>query len=461
MKRKVVAMMMVVSLAALSACGNAASSGSNSEDAQTEAPAESVAVMESTDAESSEESTADSEETDYGGITLTFMNSKPEISDALEEVAKEWGDAHGVIFEMYDTSDPAETLTQRYAAGEGPILAVVDSGQIVDMAEEMMLPLDGEEWLDYTSLALSQGDHVYGWPLTVESQCIVVNKTAVENTLGREFNKEEYTTTEAFEGLMAELRENGMENPVAMLSETWSMCGHLFYQQYNFQDGTAQGAFDYVDSIKNGEDPMDNPLFQNQVEIYRILAEYNINKADPLAAVYELNCTYLADGEAAFMPNGTWVWPDLEDLVDTATTEFEIMSYPIDNDLGGRVQAAATKWIAVDNTIATEEQQAAAKDFLNWLAMDDAGQKALVEKCGVVSAFNNNSYTPSDPVNTSLATDYMSTEMTVNIMPFGYPSDHRTVLEPYVQRLVTGLGTDRELADAMIDYWTTAEPTGR
>lgn len=223
----------------------------------------------------------------------------------------------------------------------------------------------------------------------------------------------------------------------------------------------AQGAFDYIDRIKAGEDPMDDPMFQNQVEIYRILSEYNINKADPLAAVYDLNCAYLADGDAAFMPNGTWVWPDLKELVDDST-EFEIMPYPINNEeTNGRVQADATKWITVDNTIATDDQKAAAKEFLNYLAMDDQGQKDLVEKCGIVSAFDNNPYAPSDPVNTSLAVDYMSKGLTVKTSPFGTPSDHRTCMAPYVQKLVTGVGTARELADAMIEYWATAEPTGR
>lgn len=461
MKKKVLATLLTFSMvASLAACGSSGASTAETPSADSQTTETTETTQESTATEGTTDAST-TEATNYGGITLTFMNSKPEISDALEEVATTWGDAHGVTFEFYDSSNPSDTLAQKYAAGDGPILAVVDSVNIVDMAEEKMLPLDGEEWISYTTFAKDQNGKVYGWPFTVESQCIVVNKTAVEETLGHEFNKDDYKTTEQFEALMQELRDNGMENPVAMLSEEWSMCGHLFSQQFNFQDGTAQGAFDYIDRIKAGEDPMDDPMFQNQVEIYRILSEYNINKADPLAAVYDLNCAYLADGDAAFMPNGTWVWPDLKELVDDST-EFEIMPYPINNEeINGRVQAAATKWITVDNTIATDDQKAAAKEFLNYLAMDDQGQKDLVEKCGIVSAFDNNPYAPADPVNTSLAVDYMSKGLTVNTSPFGTPSDHRTCMAPYVQKLVTGVGTARELADAMIEYWATAEPTGR
>lgn len=47
---------------------------------------------------SAEEST-----TDYGGITLTLMNSKPEIQSELEKVTSEWGAEHNVTFDVYKT----------------------------------------------------------------------------------------------------------------------------------------------------------------------------------------------------------------------------------------------------------------------------------------------------------------------------------------------------------------------
>lgn len=455
MLRKLLAVLLAaVMTLSLAACVAPAATPSTSADAETEAEDETP------EAEADAEAEETGDVTDYGGITLTFMNSKPEISDEMEAIVKGWADQHNVKIEFYETSNPTDTLTQKYAAGDGPILAVVDSTQIVEMGEEKMLPLDGAEWEGETNLGWYVNGKLYGMPLTVESQCLIVNKKAVEETLGREFDKTQYTTTETFGALLAELREKGMENPIIMMSESWSMCGHLFAQMMNFQDGTAQGCFDFVDYIKDGGDAFDNEMFKNQVKIYQLYSEYNINKADPLAAVYDLNCSYLVDGEAAFMSNGTWGWPDLA-AMGANVEDYEIMSHPIDNDLTGRVQASATKFIVIDNTIATPEQQEAAKEFLNYLTMTDEGQKALVENCGIVSAFSNNPYAPADPVNTSLAKDYMATGMTVNTVPFGAPSDFRTTMEPYIQKLVTGLGTDRELADALNEYWRTHEPNGR
>ena len=65
--------------------------------------------------------------------------------EEMEAIVKGWADQHNVKIEFYETSNPTDTLTQKYAAGDGPILAVVDATQIVEMGEEKMLPLDGAE----------------------------------------------------------------------------------------------------------------------------------------------------------------------------------------------------------------------------------------------------------------------------------------------------------------------------
>lgn len=81
-----------------------------------------------------------------------------------------------------------------------------------------------------------------------------------------------------------------------------------------------------------------------------VLIEDNINKNDPLAADYDLNASYLAEGEAAFWLNGSWAWPDTEEYVD-GSMEYGIMHYPINGDFTsvGRLNANATKFIAIDN----------------------------------------------------------------------------------------------------------------
>ena len=207
---------------------------------------------------------------------------------------------------------------------------------------------------------------------------MVYNKTAIENIIGKEFVPADYATPEAFEALLAELRAGGMENPVVLNQETWSLGGHLLGSNlYTFQDGTAEGSYKFVEDIQSGASVMDNAMFQNLFKDYDMFIEYNINKDDPLAADYDLNASYVAEGEAAFWINGTWVWPDMSTYADDSI-DYGIMPIPLENEeLAGKIYAFASKQIAVDKEVATEEQQAAALDFLNWLVYSEEGQDAL------------------------------------------------------------------------------------
>ena len=168
----------------------------------------------------------------------------------------------------------------------------------------------------------------------------------------------------------------------------------------------------------------------------------------------------LADGDVGFLLNGTWTWPELESMGASKSDDYTIMAYPNGSDSAGKVMAAPTKYIVVDNSNATEEQQAAAKEFLNYLVTDEAGQKALIEDLGIVCAFTNNPNVPSDPVNKALM-EYISSGDTVTYLPLSFSSDYRDTITPSVQKLMTGEGDIRAVADVLNDYWRNNDPNGR
>ena len=463
--KKALALIMAVTMAAsLAACGSDTATESTPAAAEPESTvAEEAAPAEDTEAaaEGTEEAAAAEDATDYGGITLTVMNSKPEIQDALEAVTAAWGETHNVTFEVYETDSPSDMLAQRYAAGDPPVLAIVDPSQVTEMGEERFLDLSGEDWVadGGDTMGTKVNDVLYGFPLCVEAPGMVYNKTAIENITGEEFVPENYTAPEAFEELLATLREGGMENPVILNQEDWSLGGHLLGSNiYVFQDGTPDGAYAFVEDLKNGADIMENEMFQNLMQDYDIFIEYNINKDDPLAADYDLNASYIAEGEAAFWINGTWVWPDMSTYVD-GTMDYGVMPIPKTNaDMQGKIYAFASKQIAIDKEVATEEQQAAAKDFLNWLVYSEEGQSALVNDLEIVVAFTNNPNEPTNPVNAVLKT-YIDAGLTVDSAPFSTPSDQTSVLAPHMQAYLAGQETIEDMAAAITEYWQTHDPS--
>ena len=52
----------------------------------------------------------------------------------------------------------------------------------------------------------------------------------------------------------------------------------------------------------------------------------------------------------------------------------------------------------LDDIVATDEQKAAAKEFLNWLVYSEIGQQMVVKTCGLIPPFKNNPNEPSDPL---------------------------------------------------------------
>ena len=387
--RRFAALSMAMAMAATTAAG--CSSGQKT--------TETTAAETSSEAASSEATSSEAESKDeqagasLEGVKITMMNSKPELEDAFNEAAKEFQDATGVEMEIYTTDKPGEAIAQKYAAGDPATLMLCDYPNVMDIAAEKLLDLSDEKWVadGGDALGAKLDGKLYGFPFCVEAFGLLYNKTAIENIIGKEFNPDDYQTLDEFKTLLDELKAGGMETPVILNSEDWSIGQHFIQYTYKMQTGKKEDAQKLFEDVKAGNATFeDNAVFNAVFDTLDVLIDDNINKADPLAADYDLNASYLAEGEAAFWLNGSFAWPDTKEYVD-GSMEYGIMAYPVNGDFPsvGKLNANATKFFAIDNVKATPEQQEAAKEFLNWLVYDEAGQKVLVEKCEIVPAFTN------------------------------------------------------------------------
>ena len=107
--------------------------------------------------------------------------------------------------------------------------------------------------------------------------------------------------------------------------------------------------------------------------------------------------------------------------------------------------------------MATEEQQKAALEFLDWLVYSEEGQDAMVNRFGFVVAFTNNPNAPVNPINENLKT-YIDSGNTVNNAPYSGPTDGNAVMGPHMQAYVVGQENADDLAKDIEDYWSTRNP---
>ncbi|HOO29071.1 MAG TPA: extracellular solute-binding protein, partial [Lachnospiraceae bacterium] len=289
---------------------------------------------------------------------------------------------------------------------------------------------------------------------------LIYNKKAIEDTLGTEFDPAAINSYDALKALLEDLRAGGMEDPVVISKEDWSLGAHQLGFIYDTYDGTTAGSAELIGKLEDGSLAVeDYERYTEFMDTLDLLLEYNINKEDPLGALYEQDPIFLADGDAAIWANGCWAWPNIEEAGASADDEYGFLPFVLGNDTSdfanNGIEAAATKQVMIDNVQATEEQQAAAKEFLNWIVYEDNGQRMLVEDAAVIPACKNNAYDPEDP----LGMDIKNKMASGNTYSSCYvaPSDHWSVLGAAMQKYIAGESSREDLAKDIDTYWTSQQ----
>ncbi|MBQ8306723.1 MAG: carbohydrate ABC transporter substrate-binding protein [Blautia sp.] len=387
-------------------------------------------------------------------VSITIFNSKMEIQSQMEEMAAEYSAEKGVDVEVYYSSDTvAAHMSTRYASNEPYTISMVDAKDIYSLGPDHAVDLADQDWVKETTQAITVGDAVYGFPVCVEARGIIYNKTAIEDTLGEEFNPEDYKTNEAFAGLLDALKENGMDAPVGVMKEDWSLAGHFIAEVYETRDDVDG----FVASLHDGSsDLINDERFNTMLDTFDLLKENNYAADAPVAAVREDTELYLAEGEVAFMFGGNWDWSVLAEYDPEA--EMGMMPIPQDDDAyNTKMVGGGSKYFFIDNSDnTTDEQREAAKDFLNWLVFEDGGQEFLVDTCALVPAFSNIELEVTDPLGKSVKA-YADADALIGNYNY-LPDDHYAKVGANMQEYLKG-DIDRETLAADIEaYWQATAP---
>ena len=394
------------------------------------------------------------------GLHLTFLNSKGEIQEGLEAVADLYREKTGVEIEILVApagTPPAERFSQLYNTGTPPTMSMLDTTDVVDIGWPNAVELTDEQWVaDAGEQAYRIDGKVYSFPMGVEGRGLIYNKTAIEKIIGRTFDPAAYNTYDKFRALLDELKAGGMKAPVVLSNEDWSLGSHYFGMLYVAQSEDAAENAAYIDRLTSGQvDIAADPRYTQLMDTFDLLMANNINASAPLDSQYEMDASHIVDGEVAFWFNGNWAWPNMNTfLTEDNTDEFGLMPLPLGNDendfVNNNLLGTASKQVMIDKTKATEEEQQAAKDFLNWLVYDEEGQRAMVETLQLVPAFTNITLDPSDPLGRSLKSYVDEGKTGIDVI---VPSDHWSIVGEAMQKYLAGQSSRDELAAAVEAYW--------
>lgn len=416
-KKLLVAMLSVAMVVALAACGG----GSGSGDSESAAGA------------------------------LKIFNSKMEIQDVFEgDLSSTYESETGVPVEVYYSSDTvAAHLATKYASNDPYAINMVDAKDIYSLAAEYGADLSGMDWVNDTNYAIEVDGKVLGYPVCVEARGIIYNATAIKNALGKDFDPSTIKTLDDFKAICEELKKAGMDTPTSIMKEDWSLAAHYlaqFIEEREDVDG-------YVASLKAGEAKViEDAKFNALMDTFDVLREYSMWKGREGSAERELSEQALAEGKIAFMFGGNWDFAEMKQYEYTGGAGIMPVPQNLEDEYTGKLLGGGSKYFYVDASEGTsEETQQAAKDFLEWFASSESGQKFVSETCGMVSPFGSNSVTCTDDLGASVKTFADNDLLIPNYA--GFPDDHYSVVGAEMQKYLAGQCSREELATAIENYW--------
>ena len=388
------------------------------------------------------------------GVSITIFNSKSEIQTQMEEMAAKYSEEKGVNVEVYFSSDTvAAHMATRYAANDPYTISMVDAKDVYSLAAEHAVDLSDQDWVKDTTQAISIDGKVYGFPVCVEARGIIYNADAIKNVTGKDFDPTSIKTTDDFQALVDELIAGGMENPTGVMKEDWSLAAHYLCEIFEQQaDPDA-----FIAGIKDGSISLaDDAKFNAMMDTFDVLKDNNYAKAAAISAEREVTEQKLAEGEIAFLFGGNWDWSVINAF--DYTENMGIMPVPNNSGDGSsdKLVGGGSKYFFIDSSDNTsDEQRQAAKDFLNWLVYDEAGQSFIVNDCALVPAYSNITLEVADPLGASVKSYADSGALIPN---YNYmPDDHISVCGAIFQKYLAGEIDRAGFAAELTAYWATAE----
>ena len=230
-------------------------------------------------------------DTTLSGTSITLLNSKAEIQVALEAMSAAYEEKSGVHVEVMPVTDgdsPYTKVVSLYNSGNPPTLSILDTTDVIALAREKAADLSEEPWIAEAEGYLTYVDgKVYSFPLCIEGRGIIYNKKVIEDTLGREFDPSVIKTQADFKALLDELAAAGMERPISMAKEDWSLGAHQLQYIYETYDGTSEGAQEAIEAIKDGTIDLESYDRMSQfVSAFDILKAYNVAGEETLGGGY-------------------------------------------------------------------------------------------------------------------------------------------------------------------------------
>lgn len=409
MRKKVISALLCVAMVSsmLIGCGGKDDTATPEAPAEAEAPAESEAEPEAP-AEAEPEAEASAE-----GGSVYYLNFKPEVDEQWQEIAAAYTAETGVPVKVVTAASGTyeEVLKSEIAGSDAPTLFQINGPVGYNSWKDYCMDLTNTDLYNNLSdkgLAITGADGgVYGIPYTVESYGIIYNDEimqayfAMDGAVVKSVDEiNSFDTLKAVvEDMQAKKADLGIDGVFASTSllpgEDWRWQTHLanIPVYYEMKDKGVSDIddleFTYSENFKNIFDLYINnstcaPSLLGSKAVTDSMAEFAL-------------------GQCAMVQNGNWGWGQVAGVDGNVVKEDSVKFMPIYTGVDGEANqglCTGTENFWCVNSQASEANQKATLDFVNWMISSDAGKDYMVNALGNAAPFSTfgDAEKPQDPL---------------------------------------------------------------
>lgn len=412
-----------------------------------------------------------SDEGDSGSgetVEISFYTTETGKDDMFQDAIDKFeADNPGITVEYIAAGDDQlQKWMSLYASNEAPTVSLMDPVNIYENQERMRV-FDPKEcdWLSNIkedSLGTFTYDgKIYGIPYSTAGIGLVYNKTVLDEAVGGDFDPSTIKTRSDLEELFKQIEATGAAASM-FTGVNWSLGGHYFGITYGAARGDVEDRVAFVESEKNGEVNLaEDQVFNDYMDTFDLIAEYNYNKNDPLVGNVNLDAEALVNGDVGTWFMGDWAWTYLGILENVNDNEYGIMPIPQNDDESNEVNTllptSYAKGYCIDASQNSEEQQEAGMKFVEYITSNEEVLTEFAQICGQVFPYEN---FPTDAVESPLG---LATAEYVNAgQNYDYygtadmlPSDVWYEVGAYMCEYLSGSCDRQTLADNIGNYWTS------
>ena len=395
-------------------------------------------------------------------VVVDVFQFKVEAKDALEKAAQKYEELNPEVDINIETvgggNDYGAALRSKFQSGQEPTIFNIGGPQDVEDWQDKLEDLSKEAWVgqafEGTLGAVSNDNGMFGMPFNQEGYGFIYNKQIFEKAgIDPSTITSMDALTEAVKTLDSKKDELGLEAVFAVPGkEKWVTGLHLLNVALSNEFESGKESYEAKDlEFKYNKELKDLLDLQCDYAFMPDGKKASINSVDYAMQIEQKYST----GKVAMVQMGNWAYGGINGVNPEIAENSGILPLPLKGVKEDSIPVGVPMYWSI-NKDESDEEKAAAKEFLNWLYTSDEGKKMIIEDFNFIPAFKgyeDESLQPKDPLSADIL-KYSNEGKTMPWVFMGYPSGWgENVVGADVQKYLDGSMSWEDLVKNAQDTW--------